>query len=143
MEEKITKIGVGVIIFKDGRILVGKRKNNSSHGKGEYAFPGGGLEYMESFEDCARREVLEECGIKIKNIKFLSVINLIEYAPKHYVNIELTADWESGEPMTLEPEKMGEWAWYNVDEMPEPMFTFSRQGIESLKTGRNYFDIEK
>lgn len=135
------KVGVGVIIFKDGKVLVGKRK--ASHGAGEYAFPGGHLEYMESFEDCAKRETMEECGIKIKNVRFLNVSNLIAYNPKHYVNIQLIADWESGEPQDLEPEKVNEWQWFPIDEIPGQKFIFSEQGIESIKTGRNYFDIEK
>ncbi|MEK6841001.1 MAG: DNA mismatch repair protein MutT, partial [Nanoarchaeota archaeon] len=33
------KVGVGVMIFKNGKILLSKRKG--SHGAGEYAFPGG------------------------------------------------------------------------------------------------------
>ena len=135
------KVGVGVLVFKDGKILVGKRYG--SHGAGEYAFPGGHLEYMESFEECVKREVMEEVGIVVNNVRFLNVSNLDTYKPKHYVNVEFTADWESGEPQTLEPEKIGEWNWYSVDTMPEPAFIFSLQGIESFKTGRNYFDIER
>jgi 8-oxo-dGTP diphosphatase len=34
--------------MKDGRVLLGKRRG--SHGRGEYAWPGGHMEYMESFE---------------------------------------------------------------------------------------------
>ncbi len=135
------KVGVGVLVFKDGKILVGKRY--ASHGAGEYAFPGGHLEYMESFEECVKREVMEETGITVKNVRFLNVANLDFYKPKHYVNVEFTADWESGDPQVMEPEKIGEWNWYAIDAMPEPAFIFSLQGIESLKTGRNYFDIEK
>ena len=37
---------------------------------------------MESFEDCARREVMEETGIEIHNIFFLRLMNLKEHAPK-------------------------------------------------------------
>ena len=77
------RVGVGVMIFKNGKVLLSKRKG--SHGEGEYSFPGGHLEYMESFEDCAVREVQEECGIKIKNINFLYLTNIKKYAPKHYV----------------------------------------------------------
>ncbi len=57
------------------------------------------------------------------------------------MNIELAADWESGDPVEIEPEKIGDWAWYSINEMPEPAFIFSLQGIESLQTGKNYFDV--
>ncbi len=54
------RVGVGIMIFKDGKVLMGRRKG--SHGAGEYAFPGGHLDFGESFEDCAKRETLEEAG---------------------------------------------------------------------------------
>jgi len=73
------------MIFKDGKVLLGRRKG--SHGEGEYAWPGGHLEYMESIKECARREVREETGMEIKNIRFLRIYNLKEYAPKHYLDI--------------------------------------------------------
>ena len=66
MKDNYPKVGVGVMIIKNGKVLFHKRKG--SHGDGEYAWPGGHLEYMESFEDCVRREVYEEAGIEIKNI---------------------------------------------------------------------------
>lgn len=137
-EEQKTKVGLGVMIFKDGKVLISKRK--SSHGAGEYSFPGGHLEYMESFEDCARRETLEESGIQIKNIRFLHIGNILHYAPKHYVNVALLADWESGEPQVLEPDKFEGWGWYDLDNLPSPMFRQSSLAVESYKTGKNYHD---
>ena len=133
------KTGVGIMIFKVGKILLAKRK--SSHGAGEYAFPGGHLEYMESFADCARREIAEECGIKVKNIRFQLAANVTKYAPKHYVHIGLAADWESGEPQVLEPEKQEAWGWYGLDDLPEPIFEMARLQIEGYKTGKNYYDV--
>lgn len=35
----LPKVGVGVVVFKDGKILLGKRIN--AHGDGEYEGPGG------------------------------------------------------------------------------------------------------
>ena len=127
------------MILKDGMIPLGKRKG--AHGEGEYAFPGGHLEYMESFEECALREVAEECGVKIKNIQFLYLANVRKYKPKHYVHIGLAADWESGELQILEPEKIESWAWYPMDNSPAPLFEMCRLSIEAYRTGQTYFAL--
>ncbi|MDP2637065.1 MAG: NUDIX domain-containing protein [bacterium] len=137
IEEQRTRTAVGVMILKDGKILLAKRK--TSHGAGEYAFPGGHLEYMEMFEDCARRETKEECGIAIQNIRFQFVANLKLYAPKHYTHIGMIADWESGEPEILEPEKAEEWGWYELDKLPQPMFKSCELALESYRNGTIYY----
>jgi len=128
------------MIMKDGKVLLGKRKG--SHGEGEYSFPGGHLEYMESFGECARRETREECGIEIDNIRFQFLSNVIKYAPKHYVHIGLTADYKNGEPKVLEPEKCESWDWYAIDDLPQPIFEMCQQGIDCYKTGENYIDSD-
>ncbi|MFH1170321.1 MAG: NUDIX domain-containing protein [Candidatus Vogelbacteria bacterium] len=115
-------------------------KRKGSHGAGEYSFPGGHLEYMESFEDCATRETKEECGLEIKNIKFLYLTNVKKYAPKHYVHIGLVAKWTSGEPQILEPEKAEEWKWYDLDNLPDgPIFEFCKLSFDSYKTHKTYY----
>lgn len=138
MEETYTRVGIGILIIKDGKILLGKRKG--SHGAGEYAGTGGHLEYMESIEECAKRETLEETGIVIKNIKLLCVSNLKQYAPKHYLDIGLTAEWESGEPIIVEANKIESWDWYDVNNLPEPLMGGMGHYIEAYKGGQNLFD---
>lgn len=133
--ENIVKVGIGVMVIKDNKVLLGKRKG--SHGEGEYAWPGGHLEYMESFEGCARREVLEETGMTIKNICFLRLKNFREYAPKHYVDIQVTAEWESGEPKVLESDRVHDWNWYDLNNLPSPLFAALPTALEAYKTGRN------
>ena len=139
MQEEKTRVGIGVMIFKDDKVLLGKRKG--SHGAGEYAFPGGHLEYMESFEECARREIREECGLEITDIRFQLLANIIQYAPKHYVHIGLTASWVSGEPEVREPEKSESWDWYALDNLPTPMFEVCTIAIDNYRIGKNYCDI--
>jgi 8-oxo-dGTP diphosphatase len=138
MEDNIVKVGIGVMIMKDGKVLLGKRKGK--HGAGEYAWPGGHFEYMESFTDSAKREVMEETGMEIDNIRFLRLANLKEYAPKHYVDIGLIADWKSGEPQLLEPEKCESWGWYEIDNLPKPLFATVDTFIEAYKGGTNFYD---
>lgn len=140
-KESRPKVGIGIMIFKEGKILLGKRKG--SHGSGEYAFPGGHLEYMEGFEECARREIDEEVGIKVSNIRFQYLANIKDYAPKHYVHVGLTADWESGEPQVLEPEKLESWSWHDMNDLPQPMFRACAHAIEAYKNKQIYRDDEK
>jgi 8-oxo-dGTP diphosphatase len=136
-EQKIG-VGIGVMVLRDGKILLAKRKTDL--GKGEYCWPGGKMEYGESFEECARREVREETGMEIKNIRFLRLMNLKHFAPKHFVDIELIADWDSKEPQLLEPDNFESWSWYDMDKLPEPLFFPQYSSIEAYRTGKNYFD---
>jgi 8-oxo-dGTP diphosphatase len=96
---------------------------------------------MESFADCVKRELAEECGIEVKNIRFQFVANVTKYAPKHYAHIGLLADWASGEPKILEPEKCEGWGWYDFESLPKPMFLMCEMAIDAYKTGKNYYDI--
>lgn len=122
MEEIIRpKVGVGVVIRKDGKILVGKRKGN--HGGGYWAFPGGHLEMNESIEDCAKREVLEETGLEILNLKKITFTNdIFPESGKHYVTVYMVADYQGGEVKIMEPEKCEEWGWFSLDNLPNPLF---------------------
>lgn len=133
------KVGVGVMIIKDGSVLLGKRKG--SHGEGEYSFPGGHLEYMERIEDCVRREVLEECGIEVDNLRFQFLANVRKYAPKHYVHIGVICYWKNGEARVLEPDKCEGWQWYDLGSLPEPLFEMCRLSFDSYITRKIYYDL--
>lgn len=133
------KVGVGILILKGNQILLGKRK--SVHGDGEFGSVGGHLEHLESFEEGAVRELKEEAGeeLRIKNLRFLCVSNIRRYAPKHYVDIGMVAEWVSGEPYVKEPEKLEFFEWYDIDSLPEPLFEMIPHYVEAYKTGRVYF----
>lgn len=120
-EKQRPKIGVGVIIKNNGKILLGKRKG--SHGEGMWSLPGGHLEFNETIEDCAERETMEETGIKIKNIKKAYFTNdLFSKEEKHYVTLFVTSDYDSGEVKIMEPEKCDGWDWFDWDNLPKPLF---------------------
>jgi 8-oxo-dGTP diphosphatase len=119
--KKYPKVGVGVIIKRNNKVLLGKRKGE--HGNGTWAPPGGHLEFNESFEDCAKREVLEETSLKIKNISFATVTNnFYKNENKHYVTIFMLCDWNGGEAKITEPDRCSEWKWCSWNNMPKPLF---------------------
>lgn len=137
-DEKIIKAGVGVMILRGNKVLLGKRKN--AHGAGEYAFPGGHLEFGESVVAAAKRETMEETGIKIKNVNFLFFKNMTEYSGRHYAHVGLVAQWQSGEAKVIEPDKCEGWGWYDLDQLPNPLFGTAPVSVEAYKTGKNFFD---
>lgn len=140
MAEGRPLVGISVLVMKEGKLLLGKRKG--AHGQGEYACPGGHLEHGESFATCAAREVLEETGLVIGELRFLRVYNSTEYAPKHYVDLAFAAQWISGEPEVREPDKAEDWAWYSVDALPAPLFAMMPTSIEALLGERRCWDAK-
>ena len=114
-------VGVGVIVIKGNKVLLGKRKN--SHGEGSWCFPGGNLEFGEELEECAVREVLEEAGIKIRDIRFGTFTNdIFEKEGKHYVTLFLISNYAYGELVVKEPEKCEGWDWFEWKNLPQPLF---------------------
>ncbi|KAK9893424.1 hypothetical protein P389DRAFT_198991 [Cystobasidium minutum MCA 4210] len=136
------KVGVGVFVLNSkNEFLMGKRKG--SNGAGTYALPGGHLEFQESFEDCASRELQEETGLKVEpdNVKFLTCTNniLIQDKGKHYVTVFMSVRApENQEAQNLEPEKCEGWEWISWQQLLD----WIRQG-ESMEDSEQHADARK
>jgi 8-oxo-dGTP diphosphatase len=122
ISEKKPRIGVGCIVQRDGHVLLGQRKG--AHAVGDWGFPGGHLEFGESVEDCATRELLEETGLKPLSLRLGPwVENIMEDGQKHYITIFVFIDSFIGEPELLEPDKCEGWQWYTWENLPRPLFS--------------------
>jgi 8-oxo-dGTP diphosphatase len=107
-------VGVGVIVIRNNKMLLGQRVN--AHGNHTYNFPGGHLEFGESIETCAKREVLEETGLKVDKIIVGPFTNdIFKEENKHYVTIFALCESKTGEPQVMEPEKCTGWDWYRLE----------------------------
>lgn len=133
------QIGAGAIIIKDGKTLLAKRKG--SHGSGMWGSIGGHVKFGETPTDAVKREAMEELGIKIDNLQFVTCMNLLK-ENKHYLDITFTAEIISGESKIQEPHRIEETAWFPLDNLPTPLFEPVRIALESLRTGKNYFEIK-
>jgi len=138
IQDKYPRVGVGVIVVKDKKVLLGKRKG--SHGSHTWNFPGGHLDFNEDIFSCAKREAMEETGIRIKNLRLGPYTNdIFKKEAKHYITIFVVADYGSGEVRIMEPEKCEQWGWFNWNNLPQPRFLPLRN---LLKIKFNPFSIK-
>lgn len=147
MTEEIKKrvgAGFGVIILnKDGKVLLGRRHpdpdkaDSAFRSAGEWSLPGGKLDWGESFEEGAIREVKEETDLDILNPKVISVHNCKnEHA--HFMTVGLFAEKYSGTPKVMEPDEMTEWEWFGFDKLPTPRYFPSFEVIENYVQNKFY-----
>lgn len=113
------KIGVNVFVFKDNKILLGKRIGKT--GYGTWCLPGGHFEWGESLTAAAKRELKEETGLVAKTIYFLHLIN-DPLDSTHYVHINFLAKTWKGKPKVTEPDKFETWKWFDLDKIPDDIF---------------------
>lgn len=129
-DRELPKVGTAVWIVREGKLLVGKRRDGAS--TGTWCPPGGHLEMYESFEACIHRETMEEAGIVIEEPRFIAYTNdFSQGVGKHYVTMHFVAEWKSGEASDVEPDKMGDWGWYAWEELPQPLFHPARIFVEN------------
>ena len=94
------------------RVLLVKRRNEPY--KDCWAFPGGFMEIDEDLETCARREVMEETGLTIRNVKYFSS------QPWPYPSglmVGYTAEYVDGE-IHLQKEELSRGKWFSKDNLP-------------------------
>lgn len=132
--EKYIKIGIGVMILDENKILLGHRSRNKKDTGGIYevdcwTLPGGKQEYYETFWECARREVKEETNLDIDNLELFSISDDIQ-PDRHYITIHIIAKKYSGELKIMEPTKEDEWKWFDFNNLPENLYTPSKKFIE-------------
>lgn len=130
------RVGLGVLLLNEKEdLLLGKRLG--AHGAHTWALPGGHLEFGESFEACAVREVLEETGIHIDDPVFCALTNdFFEEEGTHYVSLFMKALLEDDQtPQILEPDKTQEWRWFSQDALPSPLFSPLQQLLDRFGYG--------
>ncbi|QQR92621.1 MAG: NUDIX domain-containing protein [Candidatus Iainarchaeum archaeon] len=130
------RVGVGVLICRDGKVLLGKRL--AAHGKGTWSPPGGKMEFGESPLDCAKREILEETNLHLTHMRIGPYTNDVFVSDNlHYITLCVIAE-ATGEPKAMEPEKCAEWKWFAWNELPSPLFlpleNLKKQGFDPFES---------
>lgn len=121
--DNIIRIGVAVIVLDhQNKIIMGQRKG--SHQSGTWALIGGYIEFGESFEQAARREAMEELGIELRDLQFLTATTyFFDDSAKHHVSIYMIARLGEGQAPTIcEPHKMTALDAFDWINLPQPTF---------------------
>jgi len=138
--------GCGVMIFNDkNQLLLGLRNSDETladselHEEGTWTMPGGNIEYGETFEEAGAREALEETGIEI-NVDDIEVIcvqvDKNQYA--HYISVGMIAKKFTGIPQVSEPDVIVKWQWFDLDNLPQNIFSASKKTIDCFLNHKFY-----
>jgi len=133
------KTAVDIAIFNQkGQILLGQRLAKA--GFASWGFPGGHLRTNEKIKEAAQREIAEELGKEIQVNLTDEVLAVREncIAPHflHHLTIILRGNYLQGEPKVNEPKKCQEWAWFDLENLPSPLFSGIEETLQNYKTGR-------
>jgi 8-oxo-dGTP diphosphatase len=124
-------LGVGLVILRDGKILLYKRMHPPE--AGYWNIVGGKVDHMELASHAARREAEEETGLKIGRIDLLCTSEQIIAADsQHWISLLYLARDIDGEPQLTEPDKLSDFGWFARSELPEPLSAFTRAAIDAL-----------
>ncbi|WP_064685449.1 NUDIX domain-containing protein [Rhizobium bangladeshense] len=124
-------LGVGLVILRDDKILLYKRVNPPE--AGYWNIVGGKVDHMEPAEEAARREAEEETGLKIGRIERIGVTEqVIDADRQHWMSILYLARDVEGEPQLTEPDKLSDFGWFALTDLPMPLSAFTRAAIAAL-----------
>lgn len=139
METKHALVGIGVMVMnKEGEVLLGLR--HSSHGAGEWSFPGGKVDLGETILETAKRETKEETNLEISDLELVSLSDEMRYLKdgKQFVVIGFKAKHYQGELKLANPERFHEWRWFPLDNLPKPLFEGTELIIKNYQAGKIY-----
>jgi 8-oxo-dGTP diphosphatase len=93
-------VGIGVVIVKDGKIVLIKRGNEP--GKGKWSIPGGIVELGEHIQQTVIREAKEETCLDVTDPRIVDVVDTVEVDADgkikyHYVIVDFVVKVIGGE----------------------------------------------
>jgi 8-oxo-dGTP diphosphatase len=130
-------LGVGAMIVRNGKVLMLLRSDACRNNRGMWTIPGGMVETFERLDDAVKREVLEETGLTVTSLEFMTVSDRT-FDGEHWVSILYRCCTE-GEPVNREPEKHLKMTWQELDNLPGQVTAPSRDAIDTFKRHSGHY----
>ena len=113
-------VGVGAVVWRGQRVLLIRRGKPPR--AGQWSLPGGGQQLGETLREAITREVREETGLELAELRLLTTVDLVEREAGgrvryHYTLIDFTAEAADGEP--LAGDDAAAVAWFEFDQLAE------------------------
>jgi len=143
-DKKRVGAGFGIMLLnKYKQVLLGRRHDDPEkadsalNGAGTWCMPGGKMEFGESFEEGAKRELMEETGMVLEKVRVICVTNdKVEEA--HFVTLGLFSEYFNGEPQVMEPDEITEWQWFDLGDLPSPLFSPTDKILRNYSENKFY-----
>lgn len=119
---KLRHVTANAIVVKDGKVLLAKR-GTYNNGKplleaGKWALIGGFLSRDETIEQALKREVKEESGWEIENLKLMHIKDNPDRRNEDRQNIEFVYIAEAKTKKGESDEETRELKWFSPDDFP-------------------------
>lgn len=125
-------VSIDAVILRGSEVLLVQRGVEPQ--KGYWGTPGGYVEWDESAEDAAVREVKEETGLDVTDVRLVAVHSSPSRHPRQVINIVFAATVSDGEPTSGDDALAVR--WFPVDALPAQMALDHRQNITEALAAR-------
>ncbi len=122
---------VSVAITQGDRLLMARNARGAFH---HFSLIAGYVEPGESLEDTVHREVMEEVGLRVKNLRY---VGSQPWGLSQSLMVGFHAELEGGDEITLQESELAEARWFHRSEIapnPNPL-SLSFTMIESFRAG--------
>jgi NAD+ diphosphatase len=118
-----------VLITRGTEVLLARGRNFPA---GRYSTPAGFVELGETLEETVEREVREEVGVEVEDVRYFGSQ---PWPFPHQIMVGFTCTWKSGE-IRIDPEEIADAQWFTRDAMPQipPPMSIARRLINSYLT---------
>jgi 8-oxo-dGTP diphosphatase len=120
---KLRHVTVNALIIKDGKVLLGKRGTYNG-GKplleaGKWALIGGFLSRDETIEQALKREIKEESGWEVDNLRLLHIKDNPDRPAEDRQNVEFVYLADAINKTSESDEEVSKLEWFSLDSIPQ------------------------